>query len=84
MKLNFQQIPQTWKVPDGKFHIGVKVAYELYPKPLKERITSEKRDKVWSPQHRAALSDALRELESFDKAHPTCTAPVNMQLFIFV
>ncbi|XP_059163051.1 tripeptidyl-peptidase 2-like isoform X2 [Physella acuta] len=68
-------IPQTWKVPDGKFHIGVKVAYELYPKPLKERITSEKRDKVWSPQHRAALSDALRELESFDKAHPTCTAP---------
>ncbi|CAL1545565.1 unnamed protein product, partial [Lymnaea stagnalis] len=67
-------IPKSWNVPDGKFHIGVKVAYDLYPKPLKERVTTEKRDKLWSPQQRAALTSALRELEKFDKAHPSCTS----------
>ncbi|XP_013068571.2 tripeptidyl-peptidase 2-like isoform X1 [Biomphalaria glabrata] len=70
-KLN---IPTTWVVPNGKFHIGIKLAHDLYPKPLKERVVEEKREKLWNPQHREAVTNALRNLESFDKAHPSCTS----------
>ncbi|GFO43768.1 tripeptidyl-peptidase 2-like [Plakobranchus ocellatus] len=68
------QIPESWTVPSGKFHIGVKSAYELFPKTLRERVGNEAREKVWNPQQRAALTEALRALEAFDSAHPNCTS----------
>ncbi|GFS05149.1 tripeptidyl-peptidase 2-like, partial [Elysia marginata] len=67
-------IPEAWTVPSGKFHIGVKAAYDLFPKPLRERVGNEARDKVWHPQHRAALTEALRALEAFDASHPNPTS----------
>ncbi|KAH9512673.1 tripeptidyl-peptidase II Tpp2, partial [Bulinus truncatus] len=67
-------IPETWVVPDGKFHIGLKLAHDLYPKSLKERVIGEKREKIWNPQHRRTIIDAIRELESFDKIHPMCSS----------
>ncbi|BFZ00765.1 hypothetical protein BsWGS_03804 [Bradybaena similaris] len=68
------KIPKAWNVPDGKFHIGIKLAYELFPKQLRERVGTEFRDKVWNPQHKTALTDALRDLEAFDKTHPNCVS----------
>ena len=70
------QIPEAWTVPSGKFHIGVKAAYDLFPKPLRERVGNEARDKVWHPQHRATLTEALRALEAFETAHPNPTSLV--------
>ncbi|PRD25860.1 UNVERIFIED_CONTAM: Tpp2 [Trichonephila clavipes] len=32
------KIPSNWENTSGKFHIGVKNAYELYPKLLKDRV----------------------------------------------
>ncbi|XP_035827746.1 tripeptidyl-peptidase 2 [Aplysia californica] len=69
------KIPESWAVPDGKFHIGIKMAYDLFPKALRDRVTTETRDRSWLPQHRQVVNDALRELEKFDKEHPTCTTP---------
>ena len=76
------QIPESWTVPDGKYHIGVKMGYELFPKGLRDRMTSETREKLWSPQHRQAQTTAVRELEKFDEEHTSCTSVVSFFLII--
>ncbi|XP_071949542.1 tripeptidyl-peptidase 2-like isoform X2 [Antedon mediterranea] len=66
-------IPVSWKNPTGNYHIGVLNAYKLYPKGLKERIQKERRQKMWEPGHRQAMTDVLRRQDIFDTAHPTVT-----------
>ena len=65
-------------MPSGEFHIGVKAAYDLFPKQLRERVGNEARDKVWNPKHRAALTEALRDLEAFDADHPNSNSLVSL------
>ncbi|KAJ8908206.1 hypothetical protein NDN08_008299 [Rhodosorus marinus] len=43
--------------PSGKYHIGIKSAYELFPRNLITRIRRERRDK-WTEQQRLAKSKA--------------------------
>ena len=49
------QIPKTWNNPSGEFHVGVKKAFDLYPRGLKERILSERQEKLWDPGHKRAM-----------------------------
>ena len=64
----FFQIPASWQNATNQYHIGLKNGYDLFPKALRERVGKEKRDKQWDPQHKQALSDAMRALEQYDKA----------------
>ncbi|XP_067127626.1 tripeptidyl-peptidase 2 [Centruroides vittatus] len=64
------KIPSSWINPSGKYHIGIKNAYDLYPKSLKERIQKEKKEKQWDPNHKLLLAAAIRELQEFDDKHP--------------
>lgn len=64
------QIPSEWKNPSGKYHIGVKNAYDLYPKILKDRVAKERKEKAWDPLHRTKVSETIRNLEEFDIKNP--------------
>lgn len=60
------QIPDSWKNPSGKYHIGLKAAFDLYPKGLTDRIKKERREEMWDPPHRVALAEASRKLDQFE------------------
>lgn len=70
------QIPESWHNPTKQYHLGIKNAYDLYPKALKERISKERTDRLWTPQHRLALAEVSRKLEEFDALYP-CPTPVS-------
>jgi len=51
------------------YHVGVKGAYELFPKMLCDRLTKEQREKQWDPAYRVAVTTATRALEEFNVQH---------------
>lgn len=63
------QIPSQWNNPGGTYHIGLKNAYDLFPKGLKDRVSKDRREKIWDSAHRAALADATQKLAAFDSKH---------------
>ena len=63
---NVYQIPDTWNNPSGLFHVGVKPAYDLFPKKLQERVNKERKEKNWDPAHREAIAEATRKLEQYE------------------
>ncbi|XP_022341956.2 tripeptidyl-peptidase 2-like [Crassostrea virginica] len=60
------KIPDTWNNPSGLFHVGVKPAYDLFPKKLQERVNKERKEKNWDPAHREAIAEATRKLEQYE------------------
>ena len=40
-------LPADWENPSGQWHIGVKNAFDLYPRNLKDRVLAERREKLW-------------------------------------
>ena len=61
-------IPGSWNNPDGKWHIGLKSAWELYPGPLVDRMKAERR-RTFDERHRVLVARASSELESHRSAH---------------
>ncbi|CAB4067190.1 TPP2 [Lepeophtheirus salmonis] len=51
---------------NGKFRIGVKKAFDLYPRGLKDRVVKERLEKSWEPEHKSALVSASRKLDEFE------------------
>ncbi|XP_019851608.1 PREDICTED: tripeptidyl-peptidase 2 [Amphimedon queenslandica] len=60
------KIPNGWTNPSGKWHVGVKAAFELFPNLLKTRLQKEFVEKEWNPAHLRALAEAERELRDFE------------------
>jgi tripeptidyl-peptidase-2 len=58
-----------WSCPTGEYHLGLKPAYELFPRGLVTRL-KEKRREDWDESHRIAVETANRELADWKDAHP--------------
>lgn len=64
------KIPPTWENPSGKYHIGIKNAYELYPKNLKDRIMKERKEKHWDAVHKPLVAEICRKCQDFNNQNP--------------
>ena len=51
----------SWTNPTGRYRLGCKRAYELYPRGLKERV-KEQRKKQWMEHHRALEAQLQKDL----------------------
>ena len=71
-------IPDQWKNPTGKFHLGWKQAFDLYPGNLVARLKRERR-KNWDSQQRVALNKLAEDLSAWDKTHPKPKAADRLQ-----
>lgn len=58
------KIPTSWVNPSGKFHIGIKHAYTLFPQCIVSRTKREYKEKHFDPNHKLAKAEALRNLNS--------------------
>ncbi|XP_064639092.1 tripeptidyl-peptidase 2-like isoform X2 [Lineus longissimus] len=70
------KIPPEWKNPTNQYHLGVKQAYDLYPKGLKDRIIQLRRRRQWDPIHKTTLAAALRKLDEFESSH---SSPLSLE-----
>ena len=61
------RIPKEWKNPSDQWHIGVKNAFDLYPRGVKDRILEERGKKIWDPEHKKAQAEAVKKQESVKK-----------------
>lgn len=76
------KVPKDWVNPSGKYHIGVKNIYELYPKSLRERMAKEYLDCEWQPMHKTVTAEAVRKLQQFQNNHLDPTADTVQQKLI--
>ena len=67
------KIPSDWKNPSGKFHLGWKRAFDLFPGELIARLKRERR-RDWERQQRVTLNQLKQDLAAWNKAHPKPTA----------
>ena len=59
-----------WQNPGGKWRVGIKAAYELFPGSLVSRLKRE-RKKEWDKQQRERMAGLQAKLADFDEANST-------------
>ena len=69
------RINPAWKNPSGKWHVGARPAYDLFPGPLKSRI-KEERKKKFDKKQREAVTAATKALAAFESAQSEKTTTI--------
>ncbi|CAF3801202.1 unnamed protein product [Adineta steineri] len=65
------KIPSSWKNPSGNYQIGIKSLKQLIPNSAFDRLSKERREKLFDPEHRLALAEAQRRLDEHTNKFPT-------------
>jgi tripeptidyl-peptidase-2 len=61
------QISEAWKNPSGKYHLGLKFAFELYPgSRLSSRITAKRKEKFVAV-HNKLQHETAKKLANFNE-----------------
>uniref|UniRef100_A0A061SFF4 Tripeptidyl-peptidase II n=1 Tax=Tetraselmis sp. GSL018 TaxID=582737 RepID=A0A061SFF4_9CHLO len=63
------EINKAWHNPSGKWHVGCKRAFDLFPGPLVRKL-KEHRGKRWAAEQRTAVAAATSALHAFNKTNP--------------
>lgn len=61
-----------WKNPSGEYHVGLKPAWELYPRSLVVRMKAYRRE-AWDAEQRERVAAARQELDEWDAENPSPT-----------
>jgi tripeptidyl-peptidase-2 len=67
------KLSADWANPSGKFHLGLKSAYSLFPGPLVSRMKRERR-KRWDEAHRKTEEALRSQLSGWNGEHRKPTA----------
>ncbi|KAF7727019.1 tripeptidyl-peptidase II Tpp2 [Apophysomyces ossiformis] len=65
-------LDRSWNCPSDEYRIGIKRAYELFPKELVSRLKLERRE-VFEQKHSKLLSEAQARVAEFAKNNPSIT-----------
>ena len=60
------RLPKDLQNPTGKFRIGIKRTINFFPKSLLERITKERLEKEWEPNHKLNVALVAKRLQEFE------------------
>ena len=52
-------IPTGWSNPSGVWRCGVKAAWDLYPRGVRERMVAERQERDWDPAHKRCQAEAV-------------------------
>ncbi|KAK2143639.1 hypothetical protein LSH36_824g01029 [Paralvinella palmiformis] len=67
-------IPPDWINPTGVYHVGIKNAYDLFPKALRERMIKERKQKYWEARQRDHIAELVKKIDAFDAKYPDPSA----------
>jgi len=59
----------AWNIPSKSIRLGIKRAYDLFPRPLVSRMQDQRKAR-WDIEQHQHMTNAQRELSAFDAAHP--------------
>ncbi|MCL4177805.1 MAG: S8 family serine peptidase [Verrucomicrobia bacterium] len=63
-----------WRNPTGRYHLGLKRGYELFPGPLVDRV-KEKRRERWDAAQRQLEAEMRRQIATHGETEPDPSAP---------
>ena len=70
--------PAEWKCPSGKWHLGRKALWDLFPGSLVNRLKKERR-REWDEEFRKVHTSLVHEIMGWEQQHPLPRSDVDKQ-----